>query len=142
MFQETDQQSIPISTQRVIARLQAEGWVECFDLGFPALSQHAIADIREFILAQLQNAGGWMWLSDLQLSALVFSILTHQFEVHPQMRFMLKRLETERSVEIKQHIACSQRSARSDMAVFLNVAPNVATSTPKIAISAVNSKHG
>lgn len=104
------------STQKVIQRLQAEGWVECPGLGFPALAPQPLSDLRAFVLEQLQESGGRMGLTDLQLGSLIFSVPTHQFEVHPQLPWVLKRLEAEGVVErYKPRSAGASATQREDM---------------------------
>jgi hypothetical protein len=79
-------------TQRVVARLYAEGWFDCPNLGFPALSQYPIADITTFILMQLRTAGGQMRYIDLQLATLIFAIPAHEFQFHPYLQLALNQL--------------------------------------------------
>lgn len=64
-----------------------------------ALTQQPLSDLQAFVLEQLQGSRGQMELTDLQLAVLVFSVPTHQFEVHPHLPFVLKRLEAEGVVE-------------------------------------------
>jgi hypothetical protein len=87
-------------TERVVARLASEGWVNCPNLGFPALCQQSPLKLREFVLKRLQQAGNRMWEADLQLSVLIFSIPAHEFQIHPHLKAMLQQLEAERVIEI------------------------------------------
>ncbi len=89
------------ATQRVTARLYAEGWVDCPELKFPALRQHSLTGLRGFILAQLEDAGGWMDKVDLELAALIFSIPGHKFQVHPYLHLALNRLSEEGLIEFQ-----------------------------------------
>ncbi len=89
-------------TQRVVERLFSEGWVECHGLGFAALSQSTISDLRSFILAQLHHANGWMWKVDLQLSTLIFSLPAHEFQFHPHLRTTLSQLQAEGLIEFQE----------------------------------------
>jgi hypothetical protein len=86
-------------TQRVIARLYAEGWVDCPNLEFPALSQHPIVDINTFILTQLQMAGGQMRYIDLRLATLIFAIPAHEFQFHPHLQPALNQLVVDGLIE-------------------------------------------
>lgn len=106
-------------TQRVVTRLASEGWVDCQDLGLPALSQYPISDLRTFILTQLQQSGGWMRKIDLQLAALIFSIPAHEFQFHPQLRFVLKRLEAEDVVEVRPLDGATSPGRKPEMAIVL-----------------------
>jgi len=90
------------ATQRVIARLYSEGWEDCPELKFPALRQHSLPELRGFILAQLEDAGGWMDKVDLELAALIFSIPGHKFEVHPHLHLTLNRLKEEGLIEFQR----------------------------------------
>jgi len=90
------------STQKVVERLQAEGWVKCPGLGFEALAQHPLSDLQAFVLEELQGSGGRMGLADLQLAALIFSVPTHQYEVHPHLSVVLKQLEAAGVIEISR----------------------------------------
>jgi hypothetical protein len=110
------------STQKVMKRLQAEGWVECPGLGFPALAQHLISDLRAFVLDQLHKSGGRIGLADLQLAVLIFSVPTHQYEVHPHLPLMLKRLEAEGMLEISKPGSLVARATQSEGMVQLRAA--------------------
>ncbi|HEY9624402.1 MAG TPA: hypothetical protein V6C78_28865 [Crinalium sp.] len=106
-------------TARVTARLQAEGWVECSNLGFPALSQTSLSNLHHFILSQLRNAGGRMWEQDLKLNALVFSISTHQFEVHPQLPTVLHQMAAEGLIDIRPESTEAVGRHKPDVAIIL-----------------------
>jgi hypothetical protein len=80
-------------TQKVVSRLRSEGWVDCPGLGIPALSQCQLSDLRSFVQIQLHRSCGWMWQDDLHLSALIFSVPDHRFEVHPKLPSTLQELE-------------------------------------------------
>lgn len=105
--------------QRLINRLYSEGWVDCPGLGFPALSQFPTHDLRTFILGQLKNEGGWTRKVDLELAALIFSIPAHEFQVHPQLQFELKRLEAEGLITTQALKSSSEHRAKSDIAIVL-----------------------
>lgn len=111
--------TLPTATQRVVARLRSEGWVDCLELDFPALIQHPIPDLPAFILSQIKASGGWMWKEDLQLSALIFSIPAHEFQFHPHLRSALKRLEAEGLIEHQKLCKPSLRGEKLETAVFL-----------------------
>lgn len=119
MIQMQQQFNPATSTSRVIARLQAEGWVECPRLGFPALGQNPMANMKAFILVQLQNAGGWMSQRDLKLSALIFSVPAHQFEVHPHLQSMLRHLEAEGTIQIRSLHRQTEERTETDAVVRL-----------------------
>jgi MinD-like ATPase involved in chromosome partitioning or flagellar assembly len=85
-----------------VERLQAEGWVECSGLGFPALAQQSLTDLTTFVLEQLQENGGSIGLADLQLATLIFSVPIHQYEVHPHLPSVLKQLEAAEAIEISK----------------------------------------
>lgn len=108
-------------TARVYTRLQADGWVECLNLDFPALQPSYLSDMRQFVLTQLCNTGGWMWESDLNLKALIFSIPSHQFEIHPHLLTTLQQLALEGTIEIKHGSIRSEKHCNTqDTAVFLS----------------------
>ena len=108
------------STERVVARLTSEGWIECPDLGFPALCQHALPDLRSFVLDQLQQNDNWGWEVDLQLATLVFSMPAHEFQFHPHFKWVLKQLEAERVIEIREFEQRSGSRVKTERAILLN----------------------
>lgn len=112
-------------TARVVARLQADGWVECLNLDFPALQPPYLSDLNKFVLTQLHTTDGWMWEHDLKLKALVFSIPSHQFELHPHLPKTLNQLTLEKVIEIKQGVIRSDQKRNADIALVLSRA-NVA----------------
>ncbi len=120
-MQQKPRQTTP--TQRVVTRLSSEGWVDCQDIGLPALSQHPLSDLRAFILNQLQQSGGWMRQIDLQLAALIFSIPAHEFQFHPRLRFMLKRLEAEGLIEVRPLGKAARPGRKPEMAIVLKNRP-------------------
>jgi hypothetical protein len=87
--------------ERVMARLVAEGWVDCSDLGFPALCQYALPDLQEFVLERLRKNRRQREI-DLQLATLVFSIPAHEFQFHPRLKAVLSQLEAQGMIEIHQ----------------------------------------
>lgn len=89
-------------TERVVARLESEGWVKCTDLGFAALCQQPTTDLYTFVLNQLQQADTWLWESDLQLATLIFSIPDHEFQVHPHLKAVLQHLESQGMIEVQK----------------------------------------
>lgn len=99
MQQKSDQTT---ATERVVARLYAEGWVDCPNIGSPALSEQSIVDMRAFILNQLQQASEWMGKDELALTTLIFSVLDHEFRVHPQFEGVLEQLESDGRIECKR----------------------------------------
>lgn len=119
-------------TQRVIARLYSQGWVDCPDLKFPALRQSPIPELREFILAQLDATGGCMDKVDLQLAALIFSIPAHEFQVHPHLHFTLQQLTEEGLIEIRHLKKPTARGYKTETTIALTSAR--ALSTDKVAV--------
>lgn len=108
--------------QRVVARLRSEGWVDCPDLGFPALWQHsAREDLRSAVVQQLQQAGQWMRERDLQVAMLVFSISAHEFQIHPHLKEVLKQLEVEGIIEIGAIEPVGGQERKCGHAVLLRV---------------------
>jgi len=89
------------ATQRVVARLFSEEWVNCPNLGFLALCPYPLLNLRQFVLHQLQTQGDWMWVEDLQLAALIFSVPDHEFQIHPHLNAVLKQLELEQAIAIQ-----------------------------------------
>lgn len=110
------------STQKVVERLQAEGWVKCPDLGFPALAQQLIANLRAFVLDQLRRHGGSLQLVDLQLAALIFSVPTHQYEVHPHLPGVLQQLEAEGEIVFGTLSKPAAQSSGAEITVALRTA--------------------
>ncbi len=107
-------------TQRVVARLRAEGWLDCPDLGFPALVPCPMSELRSFILTQLQATGGWMELTELQLQTLIFSIPAHEFQFHPGLKSLLAQLEAEGFIS-RQPLPGNQRPNRKpEVAIVLS----------------------
>ncbi|PSB07753.1 hypothetical protein C7B76_27545 [filamentous cyanobacterium CCP2] len=90
------------STDRVIARLRSEGWVDCLSAGFPALSQQPLPDLQQFVLIQLYLREGRISKTDLEMNTLIFSIPAHEFQVHPRLRSALSQLKTKRLIEIQK----------------------------------------
>jgi hypothetical protein len=114
------QSTIPTtSTERVVARLTSEGWIDCPGLGFPALCQHALPDLRSFVLDQLQQNDNWGWEVDLQLTTLVFSIPEHEFQFHPYLDRVLKQLKEERVIEIQEFEKRNGSRVRMERAILL-----------------------
>lgn len=109
------------STQKVVERLQAEGWVECPGLGFLAFAQQPLSDLRAVVLEELRGRGGRMELADLQLAVLVFSVPTHQYEVYPHLPWVLKRLQAEGVIEISQARSPLVKAAQTEVNVRLKV---------------------
>lgn len=89
-------------TQKVVSRLRSEGWIDCPGLEVPALSQYPLSDLRSFVQIQLHRSCGWMWQDDLHLSALIFSVPNHRFEVHPKLPSTLQELESEGVIAFQQ----------------------------------------
>lgn len=115
---------IPTMTQEVMARLYSEGWVDCPDLRFPALSQVPLSSLREHILAQLQHHEGWMWKQDLEMSILVFSIRDHEFQVHPRLQAILHQLQQDGWIEQKLMPQTRQRGQRNAIALIALTHPS------------------
>jgi len=107
---------------KVVERLQAEGWVECPGLGFPALAQHPLSDLRALVLEQLHRSGGQMELVDLQLAVLIFSVPTHRYEIHPQLPWLLQRLKAEGVIEITKARSAGASAAQGKGMVQLRAA--------------------
>jgi hypothetical protein len=105
--------------------LTSEGWIECPDLGFPALCQHALPDLRSFVLDQLQQNDNWGWEVDLQLATLVFSMPAHEFQFHPHFNRVLKQLEAERVIEVQEFEQRNGCLVKTERAILLKTA-NVA----------------
>lgn len=110
------------ATQRVIARLYSEGWVECPELEFPALKERSLAELRGFILAQLDAAGGCMDKVDLELATLIFSISGHKFQVHPHLHLTLKRLKEEGLIEFQRAQKLSAAGNKTETTIALTSA--------------------
>ncbi len=114
------QSTIPTtSTERVVARLTSEGWIDCPDLGFPALCQHTLPDLRSFVLDQLQQNDNWAWEVDLQLATLVFSMPAHEFQFHPHLNRVLKQLEADRVIEVQEFEKRSESWVKTERAILL-----------------------
>lgn len=114
------QQAVSASpTQRVVARLRTEGWVDCPRLKYQALGPPQLADIRTYILKRLQQMGSWLWYTDLQQTALIFSVRGHYFEVHPHFYPTLNQLVEEGLVEVRLHAESSTQGVKLEQAVFL-----------------------
>jgi len=109
----------PPGTQKVVQRLQGEGWVECPGLEFPALAQQPLSDLQAFVLEQLRSRGGRMVLMDLRWATLIFSVPKHQYEVHPHLPWALKRLEVEGVIEISKPGSSMARAMQSQEMVQL-----------------------
>lgn len=119
------QSSIPPFTTRVARRLQSEGWVQCPGLGFAALCQNQLGDLRTFVLERLQQEDNWLWEVDLQLATLIFSISAHEFQFHPHLETVLKQLENQRIIEIQAFKRPAGQRQQPERAIFLKAA-NVA----------------
>lgn len=120
------QSSAPTTpTERVVARLESEGWVKCPGLDFEALCQHHLPDLRVFILERLQQEDNCLWEADLQLATLVFSIPAHEFQVHPHLKVILKQLERQGIIEIQEFEKPTRYCEKPERAILLKVA-NVA----------------
>lgn len=108
-------------TERLVARLASEGWVECPNLGFPALCQRPSLNLHRLVLEQLIQAGNRLWEVDLQLSALVFAIADHEFQVHPHLPAVLKQLESEHVIEIREQEKPTLRGLKTEREIVLKV---------------------
>jgi len=112
-------------TQRVIARLRSEGWVDCPNVGFPALSQHPLPNLRQFVVERLRHEGAWMWETDLKLATLIFAIPSHEFQFHPHLKGVLEQLEAEQVIKIQEWVKPSLRRHQFEPIILLK-ALNVA----------------
>ena len=107
------------STDRVILRLRSEGWVDCPGLDFPALSQPPVCDLSKFVLTQLHDLG-WLWQKELQLKSLIFSIPTHEFQVHPHLRQVLAQLEASGLIVLQRIGQPGQSKNKAETAIMLS----------------------
>ncbi|MBD3885210.1 hypothetical protein IFO70_26125 [Phormidium tenue FACHB-886] len=115
--------SIPATpTERVVARLASEGWVKCPGLGFEALCQHHLPDLRAFVLEQLQHQDNWLCEVDLQLATLVFSVAADEFQFHPHLEAVLRQLESERVIEIQEFEKTTRRQEKPERIILLKAA--------------------
>jgi hypothetical protein len=107
------------ATERLVARLRSEGWVDCSHLGFLALSQYPLLDLRTFVLNQLQRQNAWMWKVDLQLATLIFSVPAHEFQFHPHLQSLLKQLQIEGVIQIQERNKPTSRGLKPELAIML-----------------------
>lgn len=59
---------------------------------------------------------------DLRLAALIFSVPTHQYEIHPHLPWVLKRLEVEGAISVVTLSTPVAQLSRAEAMVMLRTA--------------------